>query len=47
MASVAARTWFRAGIWCLRTGPRSRGGLGTKAHAATDALGNPVRLLFG
>ena len=26
---------------------RSRGGLSTKIHAATDALGNPVRLLFG
>ena len=26
---------------------RSRGGLSTKVHAATDALGNPVRLLFG
>jgi putative transposase len=25
---------------------RSRGGLSTKIHAATDALGNPVRLLF-
>ena len=25
---------------------RSRGGLSTKVHAATDALGNPVRLLF-
>lgn len=26
---------------------RSRGSLGTKIRAATDALGNPVRLLFG
>ena len=26
---------------------RSRGGLSTKVHAATDALCNPVRLLFG
>ena len=26
---------------------RSRGGLSTKIHAATDALGNPLRLLFG
>ena len=26
---------------------RSRGGLSTKIHAATDALGNSVRLLFG
>ena len=26
---------------------RSRGGLSTKVHAATDALGNPVRLLSG
>jgi putative transposase len=26
---------------------RSRGGLSTKIHAATDALGNPVRLLLG
>ena len=26
---------------------RSRGGLSTKIHAATDALGNPIRLLFG
>jgi putative transposase len=26
---------------------RSRGGLSTKIHAATDALGNPVHLLFG
>ena len=25
---------------------RSRGGLSTKIHAATDALGSPVRLLF-
>ncbi len=25
---------------------RSRGGLSTKIHAAIDALGNPVRLLF-
>ena len=25
----------------------SRGGLSTKIHAATDALGNPVRLLLG
>ncbi len=25
---------------------RSRGGLSTKIHAATDGLGNPVRLLF-
>lgn len=26
---------------------RSRGGLSTKIHVTTDALGNPVRLLFG
>jgi putative transposase len=26
---------------------RSRGGLSTKIHVATDALGNPVRLLLG
>lgn len=26
---------------------RSRGGLSTKIHAATDALGNPARLLLG
>jgi putative transposase len=30
-----------------RSGGRSHGGLSTKIHAATDALGNPVRLLFG
>jgi hypothetical protein len=26
---------------------RSRGGLSTKIHATTDALGNPERLVFG
>ena len=32
--------------WAAPLG-RSRGGLSTKVHAATDALGNPVRLLLG
>ncbi len=48
-----ARPPARGGGAPVKGGPdaqglgRSRGGLSTKIHAATDALGNPVRLLFG
>ena len=31
------------GIWALG---RSKGGLSTKVHAATDTLGNPVRFIL-